>query len=141
MLSLHRPACTLYEQAAINRLLQQLILAGHVLHNAVQDIVLRLMWFGAVYSCKVVPLPPPQTAGSVDSATRDRILAWRDMGIKLHGKQVCGRHPAWIGGSQPVSPHWLPHFKRLCVTRPAVGYRLLTSCRGGCITSIHMLQG
>jgi hypothetical protein len=52
------------------------------------------MWFGAVYSCRVVPLPPAQSSGGVGSETQARIRAWHEAGIKRFGKNVSPPAPS-----------------------------------------------
>ena len=52
------------------------------------DFIARLMWFGAIYTCPVVPAPPPGATGGIDKAMQDSIAVWRTAGIKLHGKNV-----------------------------------------------------
>ena len=52
------------------------------------ELVSRLMWFGACYSCPVVPAPPPKSSDLVDTKTKTKILAWRAAGIAKHGKDV-----------------------------------------------------
>ena len=53
------------------------------------ELVKRLMWFGAVYSCKVVPIP----AASIEESLRNQILAWRSEGIEKHGRDTRLCHP------------------------------------------------
>lgn len=60
-------------------------------------MIKRLIWFGAVYSCRVVPLPPAQSSGGVGSETQARIRAWHEAGIKKFGKNVRA------GGLLPLS--------------------------------------
>jgi 23S rRNA-/tRNA-specific pseudouridylate synthase len=50
--------------------------------NIPSDLVLRLIWFGAVYCCKVVPLP----AASIDTTLKVQIMEWRQEGLVRHGK-------------------------------------------------------
>ena len=52
------------------------------------EFIARLMWFGAVYSCPVVPAPPPNSVGTVNKETLTNILAWRTAGILRYGKDV-----------------------------------------------------
>lgn len=65
-----------------------------------QDFILRLMWFGAVYYCQVVPLPPPKRARGADPDTEPvpaqataSILTMRAAGVKRFGNNVSGTHP------------------------------------------------
>jgi len=51
------------------------------------ELIVRLMWFGACYSCPVVPAPPPNSLG-LDDEIKTKILAWRAAGIAKHGKDV-----------------------------------------------------
>ncbi len=52
----------------------------------------RLLWFGAVYTCPVVPAPPEKSASiTLGSETLASVMASREAGIKRHGKDVSER--------------------------------------------------
>lgn len=53
-----------------------------------QELVSRLVWFGAVYYCPVAPLPHPSRAGALGEEALGRIRDTRQAGLRRWGNDV-----------------------------------------------------
>ncbi|GAX73037.1 hypothetical protein CEUSTIGMA_g489.t1 [Chlamydomonas eustigma] len=67
------------------------LIAAHL--NIPVEIIQRLIWFGSVYMCPIVPAPPRNAPSAADPEQLAKILVWREAGIKKHGKNPCLQNP------------------------------------------------
>jgi hypothetical protein len=69
-----------------------------------KDVVLQLIWFGAIYYCHVTPLPRDQKGPPLSAAQMASIMEARAAGLKQWGNNVsvapsrCGPREGQLGG-------------------------------------------